>query len=160
MSCSHLDSVISLPSFSITQHKPVVEIASFTPPQNISPFHPSPLVILPSIPPLVFSPCLLVLSTHPSPPSLFLLSLFFPSFTNLPLFHGFLFLFFFPTPPLPPFLSLLPSSSFPPPFLLRLSQQFYLQVSAWMIRMESEFASASGRKDLKGDINSRATLYN
>jgi len=41
--------------------------------------------------------------------------------------------------------------------IARLSQQFYLQVSAWMIRMESELSS--GKDSFKLDINSRSSLF-
>ena len=44
----------------------------------------------------------------------------------------------------------------------RLSQQFYAQVSVWMIRMESELMSAAARDSRqthKAEVNSRASLF-
>ena len=45
----------------------------------------------------------------------------------------------------------------------RRAQQFYLQVSAWMIRMESDLNPTAGAKSssqaLKMDINSYAALF-
>ena len=40
-----------------------------------------------------------------------------------------------------------------------LSQQFYLQVSAWMIRMESELSQTSTPKSFRSDITTRSQLF-
>ena len=48
------------------------------------------------------------------------------------------------------------------PLLRRLAQTFYTQVSAWMIRMESDLSSSSSRdiKQMhKTEVNSRASLF-
>ena len=45
--------------------------------------------------------------------------------------------------------------------LLRLSQTYYVQVSTWMIRMESQLIGSGrdSREAYKTDINSRASLF-
>lgn len=45
--------------------------------------------------------------------------------------------------------------------LLRLSQTYYVQVSAWMIRMESQLEGFGRDPKVahKADVNSRASLF-
>lgn len=45
--------------------------------------------------------------------------------------------------------------------LLRLSQTYYVQVSTWMIRMESQLVGSGQdpRAAYKADVNSRASLF-
>lgn len=54
-----------------------------------------------------------------------------------------------------PYIHPLPSTHLSLP---RLSQLYYLQVSAWMIRLESELGTRE-KMTLKVDINNRASLF-
>ncbi len=44
----------------------------------------------------------------------------------------------------------------------RMAQSFYMQVSVWMVRMDSELSYASSKSDpngIKAEISSRASLF-